>query len=181
MRSPTSSPCTITFVPVAQQLVQLAVERLQPGLELVAVERTVARRHAQLFIVVEVVRRRDDRHDAPEPVLADPDDLLLPADAPMVLPVAAGPLADRQLVLEDPREVAGRDAERPSTTQAGRHQLRPLPGVAPIPSDEVISASVTMRSRWRCRSTRRPPASSHALRSPLATANTRLTLAASGG
>ena len=40
----------------------------------------------------------------------------------MVVAVAARALADRQLVLEDPGEVARRDAERPLAPEPGRHQ-----------------------------------------------------------
>ena len=60
--------------------------------------------------------------EAAEAVLAEPDDLLLAADAAMVVAVAARALADRELVLHDPGEVAGRDPEGPLAAQARRHQ-----------------------------------------------------------
>ncbi len=105
-----------------EQAVQLGVERLQPQAEIVgAGERAVQVVQAQLVVVVQVVRRRDDADDAAEAVLAQPDDLFLTADATMVLPVAAGALAHGELVFHDPREVARRDAQRPLPAQPGRH------------------------------------------------------------
>src|SRR4029079_3677672 len=73
---------------VLEQLVQLAVEGAQPRGGVLGVERAVARADAELLVVVEVVRRRDDRDHAAEPVLTDPDDLLLAAHP------AAGPAVD---------------------------------------------------------------------------------------
>src|SRR3546814_4796412 len=72
-------------------------------------EREVAPGDTELVVVVEVVRRRDQRDDAGEALLADPDDLLLAPHPPVVRAVAARPLAHGELVLQDPREVAGLD------------------------------------------------------------------------
>ena len=106
-----------------EQTVELRVERLQPHAQIVdAGERSMQVRQAELVVVVQVVRRRDDADHAAEPVLAQPDDLLLATDATMVVAVPAGTLADRQLVFHEPREVARRDAERPLPAQPGWHQ-----------------------------------------------------------
>ena len=160
-----------------EQVVELAVERAQPQVELVAVERPVARGDAELVVVVEVVRRLDDRDDAAEAVLADPDDLLLAADPAVVVAVAAGPLADRELVLEDPGEVAGRDAERPPPAQLVAISSSPW---SPYRRSRLLAARDDAQPLLG-RSTRSPPATSQATWSPRATARTRSTVAASGG
>ena len=53
-----------------QEFVQFGVERLEIGVEVVLVERPVAVRQLQFVVVVQVARRRDDRDNAPEAVLA---------------------------------------------------------------------------------------------------------------
>ena len=53
-----------------------------------AAEGTVEPRDAELVVVVQVVGRRDERDHAGEALLADPDDLLLAADAAVVRAVA---------------------------------------------------------------------------------------------
>jgi hypothetical protein len=46
-------------------------------------------------------------------VLADPDDLFLPANPPMVVAVPARPFTDGKTVFQDPGEVPGGDPQRP--------------------------------------------------------------------
>src|SRR3954454_15727355 len=95
-----------------EQTVELDVEVAQPLAEVVdAGERAMQVRKGQLVVVVQVVRRRDDADEAPEAVLAQPDDLLLATDAAMVLAISARSLADGELVLHDPGEVARGDAQ----------------------------------------------------------------------
>ena len=59
------------------------------------------------------MRRRQQRHHPVEALDPQPDDLLLAADPAVVRREAPGPLAHRQLVLHDPREVARGDPRRP--------------------------------------------------------------------
>ena len=96
-------------MPVGQEPLDLGVERGQVGgASSSTLNGPVPPRDTQLVVVVEVVRRRDERDHAGEPLLADPDDLLLAPDAAMVGAVAAGTLAHGELVLDDPVEVPGR-------------------------------------------------------------------------
>src|SRR5207247_3419709 len=69
--------------------------------------------HAQLVVGVEVVRRREQRHDPGEALLPDPDDLLLAPHPTVGSGIATGALADRQSVLDDPGEVPGDDPGGP--------------------------------------------------------------------
>src|SRR4029079_1147293 len=110
---------------------------------------------------------------AAEAVLADPDDLLLASHAAVVLAVAAGALADGELVADDPGEVAGGDAEGPLPAQARGHSDRPrvaADGVPHPPRHEARSyrnsgppdpgpsgPSATRRSRCPRRATPLPP------------------------
>ena len=50
---------------------------------------------------------------AAKATFANPDDLFLAPNSAVTVAHASRPLADRQLVLEDPREVTRRDAEGP--------------------------------------------------------------------
>ena len=113
------------LVAVLEQVVELGVERPQPAVALVGLERAVPVRQVELVVVVQVVRRLDDRDRVVEPVLANPDDLLLTPHPTVVVAVAAGTFADRQLVLEDPGEMAGHDAECPLAAQLRGHQRSP--------------------------------------------------------
>src|SRR6185312_394826 len=83
-----------------------------------ALERVVGPGQALLVIGGEVVRGREQGDDPPEALDAQPDDLLLAADPPVVDAETARPLADREVVLDDPGEVAGRDAGGPLALHA---------------------------------------------------------------
>ena len=66
---------------VVEQIADLPVQRGEIRIEVLRVERTMPVRHLEFFVVVQVVRGSDDREDAREAVLPQPDDLLLAADA----------------------------------------------------------------------------------------------------
>ena len=89
-------------------------------------QRVVAIRHAELVIVVQVVRCRQDRHHVIEVVLTQPDDFFLAPDSTMVGAKTARSFADGEFVLDDPRQVAGRDSERPFSSQLWWHELSTL-------------------------------------------------------
>ena len=90
-----------------QQSLNLAVERLQPFAKIVdSREGAVQVRHVQFFVVVQVVRCRNDADDTTEAVLAQPDDFFLPAHPTMVVAAAAGSLAHCEFVFHEPGEVA---------------------------------------------------------------------------
>ena len=133
----------MTFVPLAEHLVDLGVEGLEvrPGV-VGAAERTVPVRDAELVVVVQVVRRRDDRDHAAEALLADPDDLLLAAHPAVVLAEAARPLAHREAVLDEPGEVAGLDAQGPLAPQLGHHAA-PASAMSPTSSTACTVASTS--------------------------------------
>src|SRR5688500_2388179 len=102
-----------------------ALARADPFLELVveveqhdarvraSTEREMRPRDAELVVGVEVVRRRQQRHDAREALVPQPQDLLVAPHLPVVAGITTGALAHRQLVLDDPREVARLDAAFP--------------------------------------------------------------------
>src|SRR5256714_9961644 len=69
--------------------------------------------HAHLVVGVEVVGGVEQRHHHGEAVLPEPDDLLQPPDLAVVAGIAAGALAGRHPVLDDPAEHAGLDAPGP--------------------------------------------------------------------
>src|SRR5437763_3506135 len=96
--------------PPAQGREQLAEDRCGVG---VGAQRVVLPTHAQLVVGVEVVGRRQERDHPVEALFPDPDDLLLAPDPAVGAGVAPGTLADRQVVLDDPREVPRRDPGRP--------------------------------------------------------------------
>src|SRR5206468_4317159 len=73
---------------------------------------------------------------------ADPDDLFLTPHPAVGAGVAARPLADRQSVLDDPREVPGRDARRPLPLHAAPSLMLQSPDAPPAP--------------WRARRGREP-------------------------
>ena len=98
---------------VREQVLQLVEQPASPIVDVVGVERTVLVRHTQFVIVVQIVGCRDDADQATEMVLPDPDDLLLSTYAPMIVPVAPGPLTHSQPIFEDPCEVPGRDPQSP--------------------------------------------------------------------
>ena len=102
------------LLPGRQPVAQLAVEVGQDrdGI-VVGAERDVGPGDAELVVGVQVVGRRQQRDDPGEALAPQPEDLLLAADPAVVAGVAAGPLADGQLVLDDPGEEAGRDPPGP--------------------------------------------------------------------
>src|SRR5262245_15530213 len=107
---------------LGHQPAQLRVELAQHDARVVGgAEGAVEVGDAQLLVIVEVVGRRDDRNHQAEALLPDPDDLLLAADPAMVGAIAARPLADGQVVLDDPREVPGLDALGPLPLHAADH------------------------------------------------------------
>ena len=59
-----------------------------------------------------------------KPLRPQPEDLLLAPHPAVVRRVAAGPLADREAVLDDPVEVAGDDAGRPAPSHAALRHAR---------------------------------------------------------
>ena len=67
----------------------------------------------ELVIVVQVVRRTNNRDDAAKVVFAKPNDLFLAANSTVVDAVATGALTNRELVFNNPREIARGDPERP--------------------------------------------------------------------
>ena len=67
----------------------------------------------ELVIVVQVVRRTDDRDDATKIVFAKPNDLLLATNPTVVDAVATGALTNSELVFNNPCEIARGDPERP--------------------------------------------------------------------
>src|SRR5690606_9764467 len=96
---------------LAEQPAQLAVGLVEEAGDVLGLRhRPVAPAQAQLVVAVQVVRRARQRDHEVEPLLADPDDLLRATHLAVVAAEAAGALADRQLVLDDPVEVAWLDA-----------------------------------------------------------------------
>src|SRR5579875_543485 len=83
------------------------------GRVVVRAERHVGVHHPVLVVGVQVVGRRQQRHDPGEPLVAEPEDLLVAAHLAVVPGVAAGALADGQLAFDDPLEKPRRDARRP--------------------------------------------------------------------
>src|SRR6185437_8567408 len=71
-----------------------------------------------LLVGGEVVGGREQGDDPAEALDAQPDDLLLAAHPPVVDREAAGPLADGEVVLDDPGEIAGRDPRSPLALHA---------------------------------------------------------------
>ena len=69
--------------------------------------------HTHLVVIVKIVRCGDDRHQTAEAVLTDPDDLFLSTDPTVVVSVATRPLADRETILQDPREMTRSDPQGP--------------------------------------------------------------------
>jgi len=67
-------------------------------------------RHAELVVIVEIVRCGQDRYDIVEVVLPQPDDLFLASDSTMVGAKTTGTFTDGQFVLDEPGEVAWRDS-----------------------------------------------------------------------
>ena len=92
----------------------------RPGV-VVEGEGDVLPRHPEVVVGVEVVGRAEQGDDPGEALLPDPDDLLLAADGTVGPGVAAGALADRQLVLDDPGEVPGGDPGGPLALHDDRH------------------------------------------------------------
>ncbi len=119
-RSPSSSWWTSDLLAAGEQVTQLGEDLgEEPVVRLVRRERAVQPGDAELVVVVEVVRRRDERDDPGEALLADPDDLLLAADATVVGAVAARPLAHGQLVGDHPGEVPRLDPLGPLALHRG--------------------------------------------------------------
>ena len=123
-RSPSSSrarapsrPRPSSVAQLGEELGEVAVGRRRGR------RRAGAARHAELVVVVEVVGRRDQRDDAREALLPDPDDLLLAAHLAVVGAVAAGPLAHRQPVGDHPGEVAGLDPLGPLALHRGHRRV----------------------------------------------------------
>ena len=70
---------------------------------------------AQLVVGVQVVRRRQQRHDPREALPPQPEDLLVTPHFSVIAGVAAGTFADRQMPLDYPSEEPGRYALCPLT------------------------------------------------------------------
>src|SRR5947209_18590137 len=83
---------------------------------------------AQFLVGPEVVGRGQQGDDTVEALLAYPDDLFLTSHPPVGAGVPTGPLADRQAVFDDPREVPGRDPSRPLALHVDSPFTRPPAG-----------------------------------------------------
>ena len=104
---------------VVEQLPDRAVDRFEPGHELVVrAERHVHRRQAGLFIRVQVVRRVEQRHDVREAVHGKPDQLFLASYLAVVAREATGPLTRAEPVHDHPREITGLQSLRPASAQS---------------------------------------------------------------
>src|SRR5205823_12523594 len=119
---------------------------------------------AELVVGVEVVGRRQQADDAREPLLAHPDDLLLAAHLAVVGAVATDALRHRQLVLDDPEEVARDDPLRPLPF----HDAPTTPAPAPTTPAPAATSSPTMRIACTCGAT----SWTRTMRAPAAAATT---------
>ncbi|MEY3806059.1 MAG: hypothetical protein RIR69_871 [Actinomycetota bacterium] len=86
--------------------------------------------HVQLFVSMKVVGRSNYRDDQIETVLAQPDDFFLASDSSVILAVAAGALADGELVFDDPGEIPRGDPQRPFSAKLRGHSVLLLVSVS---------------------------------------------------
>ena len=114
-------------VSVGQQRVQFREESPAPVVDVVAGEqRDMPVRDSDFFVGLQVVRCAADADDAMKIVFPQPDDFFLASYFAVAGSDTARPLADGELVLDDPDEVARLDTECPLAAQFLRHRVTML-------------------------------------------------------
>src|SRR6516164_990223 len=111
--------CSTTAFARSQPVLELLVEIGQNGVRvIVRSERDMRPQDPELVVGVQIVRRRQQGHDAGKALAPEPQDLLLPAHPAVVAGVAARALADGQPVFDDPGEESRGDPLGPLSPHA---------------------------------------------------------------